>query len=80
MSFVRVRLNIKKIGTWLRLFVDSGTGEAVAPPDAFPQYPVMPTDASINGLEYTAAGGHPLPNKGATKVLLETLKEAWPTK
>ena len=56
------------------ILVDSGAGESVAPPDAFPQYKIYETDASKSGLEYTAAGGHTLLNKGASQVLIHTLE------
>ena len=39
------------------ILIDSFAGESVAPADAFPQYEVYATDASVNGVEYTAAGG-----------------------
>ena len=55
------------------MIVDSGAGESVAPADAFVNYPIMETDASKSGLEYTAAGGHTLPNLGATQPLLHTV-------
>ena len=54
------------------MIVDSGAGESVAPSDAFADYPIHETGASKHGLEYTAAGGYPILNQGATQPLLHT--------
>ena len=62
------------IGYWVSMIVDSGAGESVSPSDAFMDYPVFETDASKSGLEYTAAGGHTIPNEGATQPFPHTLE------
>lgn len=54
------------------MIVDSGAGESVSPADAFLDSPILETDASKSGLEYTAAGGHAIQNLGATQLLLHT--------
>ena len=51
----------------ISIMMDSGACDCVAPPDCFPGIPVVATTASRDGLEYTAAGGHKIPNLGQSR-------------
>ena len=53
--------------------MDSGACDCVAPPDTFPGIPIMQTTASRDGLEYTAAGGHRIPNLGMCRPVVFTV-------
>ena len=54
------------------IMMDSGACDCVAPPDTFPGIPVVATTASRDGLEYTAAGGHKIPNLGMSRPVVFT--------
>ena len=56
----------------ISIMVDSGACDCVAPPDTFPGIPVVATTASRDGLEYTAAGGHKIPNLGMSRPVVFT--------
>ena len=56
----------------ISIMVDSGACDCVAPLDCFPGIPVVPTTASRDGLEYTAAGGHKIPNLGMSRPVVFT--------
>ena len=56
----------------ISIMVDSGACDCVAPPDCFPGIPVVPTTASRDGLEYTSAGGHKIPNLGMSRPVVVT--------
>ena len=52
--------------------MDSGACDCVAPPDTFPGIPIVETNLSRSGLEYTAAGGHKIPNLGMSRPVVFT--------
>ena len=52
--------------------VDSGACDCVAPPGTLPGIPVVETKLSKGGLEYTAAGGHKIPNLGMSRPVVFT--------
>ena len=54
----------------ISLLIDSGASDSVAPPGLFDKINVLETDASRNGLEYTAAGGHKIPNLGMCRPIV----------
>ena len=56
----------------ISIMMDSGACDCVAPPDCFPGIPVVATTASRDGLEYTAAGGHKIPNLGQSRPVVFT--------
>ena len=56
----------------ISIMVDSGACDCVAPPDTFPGIPIVPTTAARDGLEYTAARGHKIPNLGMSRPVVFT--------
>ena len=54
----------------ISILIDSGASDSVAPPGLFDKINVLETDASRNGLEYTAAGGHRIPNLGMCRPIV----------
>ena len=66
------QLSLEPVTDWIpvEIMVDSGASESVCPATAFPGYAVMQTDASMNGMNYKAAGGMDIPNLGATQPVL----------
>ena len=56
----------------ISIMVDSGACDCVAPPGTFPGVPVVPTTASRDGLEYTGASGHKIPNLGMSRPAVYT--------
>ena len=54
------------------ILIDSGASDSVAPKSFFPNVPVMETNASKMGLEYTAAGGHKIKNLGMCRPVVFT--------
>ena len=58
----------------ISILIDSGASDSVCPPGLFPEVPVYETSASRNGLEYTAAGGHKIPNLGMCQPIIHTLE------
>ena len=59
----------------ISIMVDSGACDCMAPPDTFPGIPVVPTTASRDGLEYTAAGVHKFANLGMSRPVVFTTDE-----
>ena len=59
---------------WKRLSVaiDSGAAETVIPHTLVPDHPIVETDASRGGLNYSSAAGDPIPNLGEQKLSLMT--------
>ena len=57
----------------ISIMMDSGACDCVAPPGTFPGIPIMQTTASRDGLEYTAAGGHRIPNLGMCRPVVFTV-------
>ena len=54
----------------ISILIDSGASDSVAPPGSFDKISVLETDASRAGLEYTAAGGHKIPNLGMCRPIV----------
>lgn len=54
----------------ISILIDSGASDSVAPPGLFSDIQVFETNASRGGLEYTAAGGHKLPNLGMCRPIV----------
>ena len=54
----------------ISILIDSGASDSVAPPGFFDKISVLETDASRAGLEYTAAGGHKIPNLGMCRPIV----------
>ena len=54
----------------ISILIDSGASDSVAPPGLFYKINVLETDASRAGLEYTAAGGHKIPNLGMCRPIV----------
>ena len=54
------------------MIVDSGASETVIPEYRLPGYPLIPTTASKDGLEYTAANGKKIPNLGEKQAVVRT--------
>ena len=52
--------------------IDSGASDSVAPPGMFPEVKVLETNASRAGVQYTAAGGHKIPNLGMSRPVVYT--------
>ena len=48
--------------------IDSGAAETVIPEEMAKLYALMPTPASMAGLEYESATGEPIPNLGEKKI------------
>ena len=48
----------------ISILIDAGASDSVAPPGMFPEVKVLETNASRAGVQYTAAGGHKIPNLG----------------
>ena len=65
-------VSLEPVVDWVptQIMVDSGASENVCPPEAFPGYSIIQTDASLNGMTYQAAGGKEIPNLGATQPVL----------
>jgi len=57
---------------YLSLTVDSGAAETVIPHMLVQDHPIMETQASKSGLNYTSATGDPIPNLGEQKLPLLT--------
>ena len=57
----------------ISILIDSGASDSVAPPGMFPQVKILETDASRAGMEYTAAGGHKIPNLGMQRPYIHLL-------
>ena len=57
----------------ISIMMDSGACDCVAPPGTFPGIPIMQKTASRDGLEYTAAGGHRIPNLGMCRPVVFTM-------
>ena len=55
------------------ILIDSGASDSVAPPGMFPQIQILETNASRAGMEYTAAGGHKIPNFGMQRPYIHLL-------
>ena len=52
--------------------MDSGASDSVAPPNMFPDIPLIQTNLSKGGLHYTAAGGHKIRNLGMVRPVVYT--------
>ena len=57
----------------ISILIDSGASDSVAPRGMFPQVKILETDASRAGMEYTAAGGHKIPNLGMQRPYIHLL-------
>ena len=57
----------------ISILIDSGASDSVAPPGMFPQIKILETNASRAGMEYTAAGGHKIPNLGMQRPYIHLL-------
>ena len=56
----------------VRAKVDSGAAISVASRNTFPGYKISPTYESENGIEYTAASGHTIPDEGIRHPIVKT--------
>ena len=57
----------------ISILIDSGASDSVAPPGLFSDIQVFETNASRGGLEYTAAGGHKIPNLGMCRPIVHRI-------
>ena len=56
----------------ISILIDSGASDSVAPKKLFPNIPILETNASRAGVEYTAAGGHKIVNFGMCRPIIYT--------
>ena len=57
----------------ISILIDSGASDSVAPPGMFPEIKILQTNASRAGVQYTAAGGHQIPNLGMQRPYIHLL-------